>query len=88
MDGEDDLDFETPFSQMDAWTIIAAYFEEHGLVRQQCVPPRSCPARLLLLPCALPLGPFSPQRAPPSHSASLPPLPLHHHHLPQVGLFQ
>ncbi len=35
--GGDDLDFDTPFSQMDAWTIITAYFEEHGLVRQQCV---------------------------------------------------
>ena len=72
MDGEDDLDFETPFSQMDAWTIIAAYFEEHGLVRQQCVPPRSCPARLLLCPALCPWALLHPSARP---LLTLPPSP-------------
>ena len=52
MEDDDALDFETPFSQMNAWTIITAYFEEHGLVRQQCVP-----CDLPFLCCAAPPPP-------------------------------
>lgn len=35
LEGEEELDFETPFSMVNAWVVIEAYFEEHGLVRQQ-----------------------------------------------------
>ena len=69
MEDDDALDFETPFSQMNAWTIITAYFEEHGLVRQQCVPwwPSPMPAHPSLSP---------PSRPTPCPAVLLPPLPL------------
>ena len=59
---EEDLDFDTPFSQMNAWTIISAYFEEHGLVRQQCV------ARNPFAPLAWPPLANPPQPPPPTHT--------------------
>ena len=38
LDEEEEEDFSkdpTPISQLDAWTVIQAYFDEKGLVRQQ-----------------------------------------------------